>query len=645
MESRKEMLLRKYSDIGNTKGSGKMMPGPGGPGSGRKNPGAVSTEKGKDISKSVKRIFSYISADKMKLVFVFACVIISTVSSLGGSYLLRPIINNLVDDKTTADEKVKMLISGLILMAVIYIAGVLTSYLQQRIMIRISQNALQRIRNDLFDKLQRLPVKYHDTHTHGELMSRFTNDLDSVGEMLNNTLVQLFTGAITIVGTLILMFSVNWFLAIIVIVTIPLMASIGGKIGGRSRKYYSGQQRALGAVNGYIEEMVTGQKVVKVFCHEDEAVRDFNILSDELRENQIKAQFFGGIMGPVMGNMSQISYAITGVIGGILCITRGFDIGGLSLFTQYSRQFSRPVNEISMQINTIFSALAGAERVFQVMDEPMESKKQMKKIYTAEEYAKLSEAEKADENNVLIHADVELKDVSFGYVPEKTVLKHIDVFARPGQQVAFVGSTGAGKTTITNLINRFYDIDEGQITIDGIDIKDIDKDSLRSHIAMVLQDTHLFTGTVRENIRYGRLDATDEEVEAAAKTASAHSFIKRLANGYDTIIEGDGANLSQGQRQLLNIARAAISKAPMLILDEATSSVDTRTEKHIQHGMNRLMNDRTTFVIAHRLSTVRNVDCIMVLEQGEIIERGTHDELIEKKGRYYQLYTGAVELD
>ena len=654
METRKEMLLKKYSELGNSKmtmagpggpgGPGPGGPGPGGPG-GRKR-GPMKVEKGKDVSASIKRILNYIAADKMKLVMVFICVIISTVSSLGGSYLLRPIINNLVDTSTTAGEKVEMLVSGLLLMAVIYLAGVLTSYLQQRIMIRVSQNALQRIRNDLFNKLQRLPVRYHDTHTHGEIMSRFTNDLDSVGEMLNNTLVQLFTGAITIVGTLILMFSVNWFLAIIVIVTIPFMAFIGGKIGSRSRKYYSGQQRALGAVNGYIEEMVTGQKVVKVFCHEDEAIKDFEILSDELRENQVKAQFFGGIMGPVMGNMSQISYTITGVVGGILCITRGFDIGGLSLFTQYSRQFSRPVNEISMQINTIFSALAGAERVFQVMDEPMEAEDRvLKKIYNAEEYDKLSEEEKADENNVLIHGDVELKDVSFGYVPDKTVLKHIDVFARPGQQVAFVGSTGAGKTTITNLINRFYDIDEGEITIDGINLKDIDKDSLRSNIAMVLQDTHLFTGTVRENIRYGRLDATDEEVEAAAKTASAHSFIKRLANGYDTIIEGDGANLSQGQRQLLNIARAAISKAPMLILDEATSSVDTRTEKHIQHGMNRLMSDRTTFVIAHRLSTVRNVDCIMVLEQGEIIERGTHDELLAKKGRYYQLYTGAVELD
>ncbi len=645
MESRKELLLKKYSENGNTKMPGGMMgPGPGGRGG--KNRGPMKLEKGKNTSGSIKRVFSYISQDKMKLVFVLLCAVISTVSSLGGSYVLRPVINNLVDKNTTKSEKVEMLILGLIVMGAIYMAGVVTSYIQQKVMIKVSQNAIQRIRNDLFDKLQRLPVKYHDTHTHGELMSRFTNDLDSVGEMLNNTLVHLFTGVITIIGTLILMFTTNWILAIVVILTIPFMTLAGGAVGSKSRKYYGGQQRALGAVNGYIEEMVTGQKVVKVFCHEDEAVRDFEILSDELRSNQVNAQFFGGIMGPVMNGLSQISYTITGVVGGILCLTRGFDIGGLTVFTQYSKQFARPVNEISMQVNTIFSALAGAERVFAVMDEPMEDRnKQLKKLYTKEEYEKLSEDEKANENNVLIHGDVELKNVSFGYVPEKTVLKNIDVFARPGQQVAFVGSTGAGKTTITNLINRFYDIDEGQITIDGIDIKDIDKDSLRGHIAMVLQDTHLFTGTVRENIRYGRLDATDEEVEAAAKTASAHSFIKRLANGYDTIIEGDGANLSQGQRQLLNIARAAISKAPMLILDEATSSVDTRTEKHIQHGMNRLMNDRTTFVIAHRLSTVRNVDCIMVLEQGEIIERGTHDELLAKKGRYYQLYTGAVELD
>lgn len=645
MESRKELLLKKYSENGNTKMPGGMMgPGPGGRGG--KNRGPMKLEKGKNASGSIKRVFSYISQDKMKLVFVLLCAVISTVSSLGGSYVLRPVINNLVDKNTTKSEKVEMLILGLIVMGAIYMAGVVTSYIQQKVMIKISQNAIQRIRNDLFDKLQRLPVKYHDTHTHGELMSRFTNDLDSVGEMLNNTLVHLFTGVITIIGTLILMFTTNWILAIVVILTIPFMTLAGGAVGSKSRKYYGGQQKALGAVNGYIEEMVTGQKVVKVFCHEDEAVRDFEILSDELRSNQVNAQFFGGIMGPVMNGLSQISYTITGVVGGILCLTRGFDIGGLTVFTQYSKQFARPVNEISMQVNTIFSALAGAERVFAVMDEPMEARnRHLKKLYTKEEYEKLSEDEKTNENNVLIHGDVELKNVSFGYVPEKTVLKNIDVFARPGQQVAFVGSTGAGKTTITNLINRFYDIDEGQITIDGIDIKDIDKDSLRGHIAMVLQDTHLFTGTVRENIRYGRLDATDEEVEAAAKTASAHSFIKRLANGYDTIIEGDGANLSQGQRQLLNIARAAISKAPMLILDEATSSVDTRTEKHIQHGMNRLMNDRTTFVIAHRLSTVRNVDCIMVLEQGEIIERGTHDELLLKKGRYYQLYTGAVELD
>ncbi len=644
MESRKELLLKKYSDLGKVDIKGGPKMGPGGKPGGRHQ--GMKKDKGKNVSATIKRIFGYIKAEKAKLLFVFFCVIMATVSNLGGSYILRPVINNLVDKNTTTKEKVSLLIIGFIVMAAIYLVGVFASYLQQKIMIKVSQNAIFKIRNDLFDKLQRLPVKYHDTRTHGELMSRFTNDLDSVGEMLNNTLVQVFSGTVTVIGTLILMISVNWILTIVVVVSIPLMAVIAGAIGARSRKYYSGQQRALGAVNGYIEEMVTGQKVVKVFCHEEETIADFEILSDELRENQIKAQFFGGIMGPVLGNLSQVTYALTGVIGGILCITRGFDIGGLSIFTQYSRQFSRPVNELSMQINTIFSALAGAERVFEVIDEQMETENvQLKRIYTTEDYEKLTEEEKADPLNVVIHGDVELKNVSFGYVPDKTVLKNIDVFARPGQKVAFVGSTGAGKTTITNLINRFYDVEQGEITIDGINIRDIEKNSLRKNIAMVLQDTHLFTGTVRENIRYGRLDATDEEVYAAAKTASAHSFIKRLANGYDTVIEGDGANLSQGQRQLLNIARAAVSKAPMLILDEATSSVDTRTEKHIQHGMDRLMKERTTFVIAHRLSTVRNVDCIMVLEKGEIIERGTHEELLEKKGRYYQLYTGTVELD
>lgn len=376
-----------------------------------------------------------------------------------------------------------------------------------------------------------------------------------------------------------------------------------------------------------MEETITGLKVVKVFCHEETSVEEFSFLSDHLRNQQLKAQFFGGIMGPVMGNLSQMSYAIVATIGGILCITANFDIGGLAIFTNYARQFSRPVNELSMQMNTIFAALAGAERVFEIIDETPEKPDPVGAIA------------------ICSQAHPKVKNVTFGYVPGQVVLKHIHVTAKPGQKIAFVGSTGAGKTTITNLINRFYEIEEGQILIDGIDIKNIKKDSLRENIAMVLQDTHLFSGTVRENIRYGRLDATDDEVIEAAKIANAHSFIERLPDGYDTVLEGDGANLSQGQRQLLNIARAAISKAPILILDEANSSVDTRTEQYIQEGLEQLMKDRTTFVIAHRLSTVRHADVILVLEQGEIIEQGTHEALLAKRGRYYQLYTGAIELD
>jgi ATP-binding cassette subfamily B protein len=562
----------------------------------------------------------------------------SNLSSLGGSYILRPIINNLVSAERSVEEKINNLVMGILILACIYLVGVICTYLQQRIMIVVSQNALVKIREELFRKIQKLPLKYHDAHTHGDIMSRFTNDLDSVGEMLNHTMVHIFSGVLTLIGTIILMFVTNWLLAIVTTATIPLLIYAGGLIGKQSRKYFKDQQQALGAVNGYIEETIAGQKVIKVFCHEETAMEEFAFLSDDLRKKQIMAQFFGGIMGPVMHNLSQISYAISATVGGILCLTSNFDIGGLTIFTNYSRQFARPINELAMQMNTIFAALAGAERVFEVMDETPEAADPAKAIEIC------SEANKTEGARV-VKGEVVLKDVTFGYIPGKTVLKNINVIARPGQKIAFVGSTGAGKTTITNLINRFYEIEEGEILIDGINIKNIKKDSLRSNIAMVLQDTHLFSGTVRENIRYGRPDATDEEVVAAAKIACAHSFIKRLPEGYDTVLEGDGANLSQGERQLLNIARAAISKAPILILDEATSSVDTRTEKYIERGMDQLMKNRTTFVIAHRLSTVRNADKIIVLEHGEIIEQGTHEELLEMAGRYYQLYTGAVELD
>ncbi|MBQ5590480.1 MAG: ABC transporter ATP-binding protein, partial [Clostridia bacterium] len=462
----------------------------------------------------------------------------------------------------------------------------------------------------------------------GEIMSRFTNDVDNIGMMLDHSLISIISGAITLVGTFVFMITTNWILTLVTIVFIPLFIKISASIAKRSRKYYSGQQAALGAVNGYIEETVTGQKVVKVFNHEHVCEEEFQKLNDDLREKQFKSQFFGGIMGPIMGNTSQISYAFTVGLGGILMCTTGFTPGALTLFAQYSRQFSRPINELSHQVSTLFSALAGAERVFNVMDLESEPKD-------------VNDAVSADD----IKGNVVFENVTFGYNPDKVILKNISLWAKAGQKIAFVGSTGAGKTTITNLLNRFYDISDGTITIDGVDLKNYSKESLRKNIAMVLQDTHLFTGTVMENIRYGRLYATDEEVIEAAKVASAHSFIMRLSDGYNTLLEGDGSNLSQGQRQLINIARAALSKAPILVLDEATSSVDTRTERHIERGMDRLMANRTTFVIAHRLSTVRNSNAIMVLEHGEIIERGDHDDLLSKKGRYYELYTGLKELD
>ena len=618
-EKRKERLIKKYERT--VEEPAKKGPGHG-PRGGR-GPGG----KPKNAKQTIKRLFSYLEKEKMKLFFVVLCVILNAIATLGGSYLLRPIINTYIAPENGIGNA-KGLFLGLMVMAGVYLVGIVASYLQSRIMISISQESIKNLRNDLFQKMQSLPVRFFDTTNHGEIMSRFTNDVDAIGDMLNNTIVQLISAAITLVGTFSLMVYTNIYLTVVVLVMIPVLTKAGQFVTKHSRKYYKAQQAALGTLNGYIEETVTGQKVVKVFCHEKMAEDEFEFLNYDLRNKQIKAQFFGGIMGPVMGNISQISYSLTAAIGGILCVLKGFDIGGLTIFVNYSRQFSRPINEISMQVNTIFSALAGAERVFDIMDR---------------------EPEPEDEKDAVELQDVKgkvvLEHVTFGYTSDKMILKDISLYAKPGQKIAFVGSTGAGKTTITNLLNRFYDIQEGSIKIDDIEITHIKRDSLREHIAMVLQDTHLFTGTVRENIRYGRLDATDEEVVQAAKTASAHSFIMRLENGYDTMLEGDGANLSQGQRQLLNIARAAISKAPILILDEATSSVDTRTEKHIEHGMDRLMKDRTTFVIAHRLSTVRNANAIIILEKGEIIERGDHEDLLKQKGRYYNLYTGLCELD
>lgn len=593
-------------------------------------------QKPKNTKATVKRLFSYLRNERHKIAAAVCCVIISSASTLGGSYLLRPIINGLTDTSKTAEEKIASLLAGLAVMAVVYLVGVAATYTQSRIMIGVSQGTLNKIRADLFEKLQKLPVRYFDTNATGDIMSRFTNDVDIIGEMLNSTLVQIFSGTITLVGTLVLMLYTNWVLALVTIIFSPVIAKVGATIAGHSRKYFSAQQSALGDVNGYIEEIVTGQKVVKVFNHEDKTIEEFSGLNNDLRNVQVKAQFLGGIMGPCMNAMGQVNYTLTACVGSIIAfISRwgggvpfaSLDIGGLTVFVNFSRQFSRPINELSQQLTNIMSALAGAERVFTVMDEEREK----------------DEGKKIKLKNV--HGDVVVDNVTFGYNPDKTILKNVSIYAHPGQKIALVGSTGAGKTTITNLITRFYNIHEGKITIDGVDIKDISLENLRENIAMVLQDTHLFTGTIMENIRYGRLDATDAEVRQAARTSCAHIFIKNMPEGYDTMLTGDGSNLSQGQRQLINIARAALSKAPILVLDEATSSVDTRTERDINEAMDALMENRTTFVIAHRLSTIRNADAIMVLENGEIIERGSHEELLEQKGRYYELYTGLKELD
>ncbi len=619
-----EELQKRY----NNSPASKKGPGFGPPGRPpRRGPGGPKGKPG-HAKETVKRLWSYISCFKLRLFFVILCMLCSTLTSLVGSYIMRPVINNLVATGTTAEEKIKDLASILVLMALIYLVGIATTYLQGRLMLTVSTSASEKLRNDLFNKLESLPIRFFDRESTGGIMSRFTNDIDNIDNMMNQTITQLVSGTITLIGTFCLMVYTNRWLTLVTVAFVPLLLLGGQYVAKHSEKYYTAQQAALGAVNGYIEESVSGQKVVKVFNHENTCIDEFEQLNNDMRAKQMGAQFYGGVMGPVMGNITQICYGVTAGVGGLLCLLKGFDVGGVSIFVNYSRQFSQPINMISQQTSLIFAALAGAERVFAIMDAEPED---------------LYDEAKAEPEK--IEGYVELKDVTFGYVPEKTVLKHITLKAEPGKKVAFVGSTGAGKTTITNLINRFYDIDSGEITVDGINIKDMSRDFLRKNIAMVLQDTHLFTGTVMENIRYGRPDATDEEVIAAAKTASAHSFIMRLSKGYNTVIEGDGANLSQGQRQLLNIARAALSKAPILVLDEATSSVDTRTEKHIEHGMDRLMKNRTTFVIAHRLSTVRNSDEIMVLEQGEIIERGSHDELLKLGGRYYELYTGKKELD
>lgn len=594
------------------------------PSVGRGGPPRVTEKvKPKNTKQTLVRLWAYLGHHKYLLITGLFFVIVSSVMSILATYQIRPIINGLVDDFDTSE-----LVYNLSIMFGIYLVSVISQYIQNRIMLEIAQSSLAKLRSDLYLAMQKLPLRFYDRNKNGDLMSKFTNDVDVINSMLSTTCANLVSGVFTLITTVIIMLYTNWFLALVTLTVTPLFSKITQFISKRTLQYFKKQQISIGNLNGYIEERITGQKVIKVFNYEEETIEQFKEFNKTYRDNSFKAQFLSGIMGPVMGSLAQMSYVITAGIGGLLCVADKFDLGGYTIFLGYAKSFSRPINDIFMQVNTVFSALAGAERVFAVMDEEaeVEDRKDAKTLES-------------------ISGEVKFQHVKFGYDPEITILHDLSVTAKPNQKIAFVGSTGAGKTTITNVLNRFYEIQGGSITLDGVDVRDLEKKFLRENIAMVLQDTHLFTGTIRENIRYGRLDATDEEVIQAAKTANADRFIRRLENGYDTVITGDGSSLSGGQRQLLNIARAVISKAPILVLDEATSSVDTRTEIQIEQALQRLMQSRTTFVIAHRLSTVRNSDLIVVLEHGRILEQGTHEELLSLKGQYYSLYTGAAKLD
>ena len=615
--------------------------GPGGPGGGFRKP--------KNIRGTLGKLMRYLGRYKLHLVLVAALLVASSACTVGGSYLIRPLINDYI-----LPGDFPGLARMLAVMAMVYVLGAVCTFGYSRIMVHISQTTVAKIRADLFGNMQDLPLKFFDTHTHGELMSRYTNDIETVSEALNNSFGSLVSCTLNFSGTIAMMLVLSPPLTLVTFATLAGMLLVVKPIGSRSRRYFADQQKALGEVNGYIEEMIEGQKVIKVFNHEREAQEGFQRRNEAYRDAATRAQVFAGMMMPAMGNLNYINYAVTCCVGGLLAIRNG-DLGGLAAFLQYSRQVGQPITQISQQVNTLLSAVAGAERIFEIMETPPEDDQGRIRLVRAaeDESGALARVHrdtntwawlKPDGTLVPLRGDVRFSHVSFGYDEDRTILHDVSLFAKPGQKIAFVGSTGAGKTTITSLINRFYEIQGGTITYDGLDVKDIAKESLRRSLGVVLQDTHLFTGTVADNIRYGRLDATDEEVEAAARLAGADGFIRHLPQGYQTVLSGDGGSLSQGERQLLNIARAACANPPVLILDEATSSIDTRTEKLIEKGMDRLMAGRTVFVIAHRLSTVRNAKAIMVLEQGEIIERGDHDSLLEQKGRYYQLYTGLEEL-
>lgn len=608
---------------------------------------SAGTQKPKNTKKTLLQILEYIGKNKVLLIVVLIMLVLSTVCQTGASYWLKPILDDVeaaIKAGNFATEGVKQLITNLVIVSAFYIGAAVFTFLQSRIMVTVAYKTTNLIRKELFNHLQTLPLRYFDSKTHGEIMSRFTNDVDNIQLMLEQTIIQFVASIFSFISIVTMMIVLKWQLFLVALCFLVVMIINSLNIAKHTRKYFRSQQEALGNMNGNIEETIEGMKVVKVFNHEDQAMSNFDKLNSGYRDVATKANFYSGIMGPCSTGINNALYATITLAGGMLVITNSLGIGTFFTFLSYTKQFRQPIDQIMNQMNNIFSALAGAERVFEIM--AMDKEVDDGTVTIREE--KTSEGKKwywiDDDKKIPVEGKVVFENVNFSYVPEKQVLKNINLYAKPGQKIAFVGSTGAGKTTITNLINRFYDIQEGSITYDGIDIKRIKKDDLRKSLAIVLQDTHMFTGTIMDNIRYGRLDATDEECIEAAKLASAHSFIRRLPDGYNTKITGDGGNLSQGQRQLLAIARAAVADPPVMILDEATSSIDTRTEMHIEHGMDRLMIGRTVFVIAHRLSTVRNSNAIMVLEHGEIIERGDHDALLALKGRYYELCTGKAML-